>query len=56
MKEIKQKSYRVLIALVTIILTASITLQIRTMKKASSEIYFAFVNDLLTYSFVSHSE
>lgn len=56
MKEIKQKSYRVLIALVTIILTASITLQIRTMKKASSEISFAFVNDELKDTLLSWRE
>ena len=56
MKEIKQKSYRVLIALVTIILTASITLQIWTMKKASSEISFAFVNDELKDTLLSWRE
>ena len=56
MKEIKQKSYRVLIALVTIILTASITLQIRTMRKASTEISFAFVNDELKDTLLSWRE
>ena len=56
MKDIKQKSYRVLVALVTIILTASITLQIRTMKKASTEISFAFVNDELKDTLLSWRE
>ena len=56
MKNIKQKNLRILVCIVTIVLVASITLQVRTMKKASSEISFAFVNDELKDTLLSWRE
>ena len=56
MKNIKQKNFRILVGIVTVILAASITLQARTMKKASSEISFAFVNDELRDTLLSWRE
>ena len=56
MKNMKQTNFRILVGIVTIILTASITLQVRTMKKASSEISFAFVNDELKDTLLSWRE
>ena len=56
MKNMKQTNFRILVGIVTIILAASITLQVRTMKKASSEISFAFVNDELKDTLLSWRE
>ncbi len=56
MKNMKQTNFRILVGLVAIILAASITLQVRTMKKASSEISFAFVNDELKDTLLSWRE
>lgn len=56
MKNMKQTNFRILVGLVTVILAASITLQVRTMKKASSEISFAFVNDELKDTLLSWRE